>query len=458
MAEGVLAEIAGRKRRDVAERLSGAGFDPEPTRRSLRLALARPGARFIMEVKKASPSGHRSDVAVESAVAAYAPVADAVSVLTDAPYFGGSLDDLRTARSRFDGPILAKDFIVDPRQVAEARQHGADAVLVILAMLGDEEAAAVMAESRRLAMDAVVEVHDEVELQRALGLGARIVGINNRDLRTLATDLSVTERLAPLVPGDCIAISESGVRDRRDVERIAPRVDGFLVGSSLMASPDVAEAARALVHGRTKICGVTQAADAALSAHSGATHVGMVFAEHSPRRIASGAVSVAEAALQGGARPVGVFQDQDPDFVAGRARELGLAAVQLHGAEGGLEQLRRKLPETCEIWAACAVGDQVEPERTAADRMVYDTRANGRSGGTGQAFDWALVAGRPSLADSFLAGGIDPQNARAAQRVGAYGIDVCSGVEASPGRKSAEKIAALFEALRPVCRRTADAQ
>src|SRR5262245_24454610 len=105
MAEGVLAEIAERKRQDVAERLGGLSFDPQPTRRGLREALAKPGARFIMEVKKASPSGHRSSVSVEQAVAAYAPVADAISVLTDEPYFNGSLEDLRTVRSRFDGPI-----------------------------------------------------------------------------------------------------------------------------------------------------------------------------------------------------------------------------------------------------------------------------------------------------------------------------------------------------------------
>ncbi len=115
----------------------------QPTIRSRRSAAfaprsGKPGARFLMEVKKASPSGHRSGFSVEEAVTAYAPVADAISVLTDAPYFNGSLDDLRTVRARFDGPILAKDFIVDPRQVAEARLHGADAVLVILAMLDDD--------------------------------------------------------------------------------------------------------------------------------------------------------------------------------------------------------------------------------------------------------------------------------------------------------------------------------
>ncbi|MCH8616098.1 bifunctional indole-3-glycerol-phosphate synthase TrpC/phosphoribosylanthranilate isomerase TrpF [Sphingomonas sp. SM33] len=454
MAEGVLAEIAERKRRDVADRLAGTSFDPEPTRRSLREALAKPGARFIMEVKKASPSGHRSSFSVEQAVAAYAPVADAISVLTDTPYFSGSLDDLRTVRGRFDGPILAKDFIVDPRQVAEARLHGADAALVIMAMLDDAAAAAVMAEAHRLAMDVIVEVHDELELHRALALGAQIIGINNRDLRTLKTDLAVTERLVTGVPDDRLVISESGVRDRRDVERLAKNVDAFLVGSSLMASSDVAHAARALVYGNIKICGLTSEDDASMAAGK-ATHAGLIFADASPREVTDRADVIANAARSAGAKPIGVFQDQDFDFVAGMANEIGLAAVQLHGEESDLHQLREKLPEDCEIWAVSAVTNEVSPERPGADRILYDTKANGRTGGTGQMFDWSLLAGRPELPDAFIAGGIGPANARDAQAVGAYGIDVCSGVEASPGRKDPEKVAALFEAARPACRRTA---
>jgi indole-3-glycerol phosphate synthase/phosphoribosylanthranilate isomerase len=454
MAEGVLAEIAERKRVDVAERLAGASFDPQPTHRSLRAALSRRGARFIMEVKKASPSGHRSSAGVEEAAEAYAPVADAISVLTDAPYFNGSLDDLRTVRSRFDGPILAKDFIVDPRQVGEARLHGADAVLVILAMIEDSDATAVIAEARRLAMDTIVEVHDEAELQRALALGAEIIGINNRDLRTLRTDLAVTERLAGLVPRDRIVISESGVHGRRDVERLSPGVDAFLVGSSLMASPNIAEAARALVHGRIKICGVTRASDAAQAAECGATHVGMIFAQASTRKVGSAAPAIAEEARRGGSKPVGVFQNQPVDLVAGLARDLGLAAVQLHGNEQEFDRLRELLSSGCEIWAACGVGAKVDSERPGADRILYDTKANGRSGGTGQAFDWGLVADRPHLSRAFIAGGITPANAAAAQRVGAYGIDVGSGVEYAPGRKDPERLHALFTAVRPACRRS----
>jgi len=455
MAEGILGEIAARKRFDVSGRLDGATFDPEPTRRCLRTALARPGARFIMEVKKASPSGHRSTVGVEQAASAYAPVADAISVLTDAPYFGGSLGDLASVRKRFDGPILAKDFIVDPRQVTEARTYGADAVLAILAMIDDADARALMAEAGRLGMDVIVEVHDEPELERALALGAAIIGINNRDLRTLTTNLEITERLAARVPDDRIVISESGIRERSDVERLAARVDAFLVGSSLMASDDIGQAARALVHGRVKVCGLTRAGDAALAARAGATHLGLIFADESPRKVRADALAIVEEARVSGLKSVGVFQDQGQSYVARKARELALDAVQLHGRETGMEQLRGALPDGCEIWAACGVGTEVEPEREGADRILYDTSLNGRSGGIGMAFDWSLLAARPTLPGAFLAGGIGPSNARAAQRMGAYGIDVGSSVEEAPGIKDPAKLHALFDSLRPDCRRSA---
>lgn len=448
MAESILAEIVRRKRHDIGARLHGSSLDPEPTRRSLRSALARPGARFVMEVKRRSPSGHRSKIGVAEAVAAYAQVADAISVLTDGPFFSGSLDDLREARARFDGPILAKDFVIDPRQVAEARMHGADAVLAILAVLSNDEAAAVIAEAKRLGMDVIVEVHDEAEVKRAVALGAAIIGINNRDLNTLKTDLAVTERLASLPPQDVILISESGIHMRADVERLSAKADAFLVGSSLMASDDIAFAARALVHGPVKICGLTHAEDVAAAADAGATHAGFIFAEDSPRMVGQSAAVVTAEAQARDLKAVGVFRDQNNKTVAAVADACGLDAVQLHGGDS-LDGLADGLPEDCEIWAACGVGERAEPMPARADRTLFDTRLNGCSGGTGRSFDWKLVAGRPDLPSAFLAGGIGPANARGAQQVGAFGIDIGSAIESVPGRKDPAKLRAVFDALRP---------
>jgi len=448
----VLARIVERKRSEVTKRLGGWPVQAPPTTRSLKAALARPGARFIMEVKRKSPSGHQGRFTLEEAIAAYSPVADAISVLADGPDFGGSLDDIRRARQLFDGPILAKDFIVDAAQVSEARAAGADAVLAMMSVLDDMTAATVIAEARRYNMDVIVEVHDEAEMGRAIGLRASIIGINNRDLKTLRTDLSVTERLAPMVPGGVILIAESGISSREDVERLAPCVDAFLVGSSLMSSTDIVGAARSLVHGRVKLCGLTRVEDVELAATAGATHAGFVFVPGTPRAVdPCEAVNLVGAARHRGLKTVGVFRDDETADIVGTAEKLGLDAVQLHGREDAAA-IRRALPQAIETWALCGVTETVASRRSGADRSLFDTVRNGSSGGTGKAFDWSKLEGRDDLPSAFLGGGIGPDNARAALRIGAYGLDVGSSVEAEPGIKDPLKVEALFAALRPSCR------
>ena len=459
MAEpgGILGAIVARKRLDVAARLGGRSLadlksHTSPSTRSLAAALGKPGARFIMEVKRASPSeGMLRDAVDPAAIArAYRGAADAVSVLVDTPYFGGSYADLAAVRAVFDGPILAKDFVVDPRQVAEARLHGADAVLVMLSVLDDAAAHDVMAEAASLGMDALVEAHDEAEVRRAVALGARLIGINNRDLRTLEVDLAVTERLAPLVPGDRLIVAESGISGRADVERLASHADAFLVGSSLMKAPRPAEAARALAFGRVKVCGLTSAEDAQAAVSAGASHAGLIFVPNTPRAVT---VDQARPIAATAVPSVGVFRNERLMQVALTTKELGLAAVQLHGEEDSayIKGLRNILPENIEIWAASGVDESV-PERGGADRMLFDTAVAGRCGGTGIRFDWSRIAGRADLDRSLLAGGLNPGNARAAAALGAYALDVGSGVEASPGRKDPARLAAFFEALRPPAR------
>jgi indole-3-glycerol phosphate synthase/phosphoribosylanthranilate isomerase len=328
-------------------------------------------------------------------------------------------------------------------------------VLLMMSVLDDTTAKTAMAEARRLRMDAIVEVHDEAELSRALALGASIVGINNRDLKTMAVDLAVTERLARLVPDDVLVVAESGIRSHADVRRLSRHADAFLVGSSLMAAPDIVEAARTLVHGRVKLCGLTRADDVALAAKRGATHAGFVMVPGSPRAIDEGqAARLAPAARAQGLKAIGVFRNAAPAAVAKAATTLQLDAVQLHGDENhvAVANLRSRLPGTTEIWALCGVANQAAPRRRGADRSLFDTLRNGASGGTGVSFDWRLLIGRADLPDAFIAGGIGPANARAAASLGAYGIDVGSGVEAAPGIKDAAKVDALFAALRPDAR------
>jgi indole-3-glycerol phosphate synthase/phosphoribosylanthranilate isomerase len=450
---GILGEIVEAKRAELAQRLDGVSIDAlreraEPTKRSL-LVLARPGARFILEIKKASPSAGaiRADADAVALARGYSGVADALSVLTDDRFFRGSLGDLTKARAEFDGPILAKDFFIDPRQVVEARIAGADAVLVMLSVVDDARAREMIAEARRFSMDALVEVHDAVEMRRALALGCPLIGINNRDLHDLSIDLSTTEKLAPLAP-DRTLVSESGIDSRADVDRLASHVDGFLVGSSLMSNDNPAEAARALIFGRTKLCGLNCLED--LEAARTAAFAGFVFVPESPRHIAVElAHPLAELARRFGVLPVGVFRGAAPDVVADASGRLGLHAVQLHGGEGAdyIRELRSNLPDSCEIWAAVSVGREPFVGR-GADRLFFDNA----DGGSGRTFDWSLVSDHPDLPNAIVAGGIGAHNARAAHQLGAYAVDVGSAVDERPGRKSSDKIADLFEALRPDCR------
>jgi indole-3-glycerol phosphate synthase/phosphoribosylanthranilate isomerase len=453
-AVGVLGKIAAVKKAEVATRFAGIALDAlrmraQRTRRSLADAIARPGASFILEIKKASPSmgSIRNDADPGALARGYAGVADALSVLTDSSFFGGSTQDLAKARSAFEGPILAKDFFIDRRQVVEARIAGADAVLVMLSLLLDEEALEIIAEARLHAMDALVEVHDEAEMRRAVELGVPLIGINNRDLRDLSIDLSTTERLSKLAP-DRLLVAESGICGRGDVARLAPRVNGFLVGTSLMRAPNPAEAARELVTGRVKLCGLTHPDD--VREGRAATFAGFVFVPSSPRRLtAKMAAPLAGQARRYGMLPVGVFRNAPLPVVADLATLLNLGAVQLHGSEdlGYARALRRQLPASCEIWTAVSVGR--EPlTRGGGDRLLFDSG----SGGTGRSFDWRRVAQHARLPQALVAGGIGPGNARGAASLGAYAIDVGSAMDAAPGVKSPERIRALFSSLRHTCR------
>ncbi|GAA4713903.1 bifunctional indole-3-glycerol-phosphate synthase TrpC/phosphoribosylanthranilate isomerase TrpF [Sphingomonas lutea] len=453
----VLDRILARKRTEVAARRRTIA-PPPPSVRSLKTALARPDARFIMEVKPRSPSGHVARYSVEEASAAYAPVADAISVLTDSGDFGGSLDDIGRVREQFDGPILAKDFVIDAFQVPEARAAGADAVLAMLSVLDDSLASEVMAAARRLAMDVLVEVHDETEMARAIALGADIIGINNRDLKTLQTDLRVTERLAPLAPEGVLVVAESGIASRADVMRLSPLVDAFLVGSSLMAADDIGGAARSLIHGRVKICGLTREEDVEAVIRAGATHAGLILVPDTPRALSLDAARpLAMLARRGGLKTVGVFRDEESAQVIAAARALQLDAIQLHGRESAREiaQFRSCLPPSVEIWAVRGIDENmIEPPRNA-DRSLFDTRVGDRCGGSGIAFDWDRLRTDPELPGAFISGGLNAANIGGAAKLGAHGLDLSSGVESAPGIKDQAKLAGLFDALRPPARRAA---
>jgi indole-3-glycerol phosphate synthase len=259
-----LTEICARTRDDVSARKAArplvdveaaardaANGAPRGFRKALAARIAAGGLGLIAEIKKASPSAGliREDFDPPALARAYqAGGAACLSVLTDFPYFQGRDEYLTAARAAVDLPVLRKDFMVDPYQIPESRAIGADCVLLILAVLDDGSARELAAAAQDWGMDVLVEVHDEAELARAARLDTGLIGINNRNLKTLKTDLAVTERLAPLAPKDAVLVCESGIGNAADITRMAgagPRC--FLVGESLMRAPDVAQAARALL-------------------------------------------------------------------------------------------------------------------------------------------------------------------------------------------------------------------
>jgi indole-3-glycerol phosphate synthase/phosphoribosylanthranilate isomerase len=462
VSASVLAKILAVKAEEVARAKAerpAASLEAElaPSDRGFRDALAAPGGRFILEVKKASPSRGpiRPDLELEQLLALYDRHADAVSVLTDAPFFGGSPEDLRAARRLTRRPLLRKDFVIDPYQVAEARWLGADAVLLIVAALSDAQLVELREQALAYGMDALVEVHDEAELDRALAAGADLVGVNNRNLKDLSIDLAVTERLAGRLPEGVVTVSESGLETRADVLRLAPRADAFLIGSSILAAADMAAKVKELVYGRVKICGITRRADAEAALDAGASWLGFIFHPASPRCITPEACE--ELARGLGGVKVGVFVEQGIEEIEAIARRCRLHGVQLHGERdpAALRQLKARLEHVFVVQVLpVADAPPVLPDEGPVDYWLLDTADPTRHGGTGRRFDHGLLAdlrrddGARFGERVILAGGLDPDNIASAAALVPFALDLASGVEAEPGRKDRDKLQRLFAALR----------
>jgi indole-3-glycerol phosphate synthase/phosphoribosylanthranilate isomerase len=466
----ILEKIVADKRIEIDELkkttpLSSFIDELTPTTKDMYTALRRtkekPEAGFILECKKASPSKGliRPDFDVKSICQTYDKYAAAISVLTDEKYFQGNFDYLKLVTETVSCPVLNKDFFIDAYQVHLARYYGADAILLMLSVLSDQQYVELSKIAEQYNLAILTEISTADERDRAIKLNAKMIGINNRDLRDLSTDISRTFDFAPTLPDDRIIISESGIYNNSQVRELAPAVDGFLVGSSLMAMDnnaynDIDLACRKLIYGNNKVCGLTTPEYATVAAESGAQFGGLIFAKKSPRCInKEQALNIISA--QPHLDYVGVFVNQDCTDIIDLVTSLKLTAVQLHGDEDEayIEGLNSKLAEiecnTCQVWQANTVLETVPELSTKVAHHILD----GKSPGSGQAFNWQVLAqSKQDLSSSLLAGGLNEGNINLALAqltdLDLFGLDLNSGVEISPGIKSSEKLANVFAQIR----------
>lgn len=469
----VLEGIVEGRRGHLAEiRARIAHVDPATLTKSTRSLYASLGGgeenggrglnRFIMECKSSSPSlGMIREHYEPGAIAAiYSRFASGISVLCEPDRFGGDYDHLATVAATTHLPVLCKDFTIDPVQIHAARYFGADAILLMLSVLDDAEYAELAAEADRLGLDILTEVIDEEEVARAVELGAKIIGVNHRNLHDLSIDLTRSGRLAELIPDDAVLISESGIRDNYTARKLGGHSNGFLVGSQLTSQPDIDAAARELVYGPNKVCGLRTVAAAQAARAAGAVYGGLIFEEASPRNV-SRETSKKIIAAETGLKYVAVSRREQG---WGELVQPGITAVQVQAplrenvaAELNLLQsIRAEVGEEVEIWRAVSMNQPQGAEIAAAlanegvvDRLVLDS---GR-GGTGTSFDWSTIPAAVRK-HALLAGGLGLANLTDALGVGCAGLDLNSGLEYSAeagewaGHKDSGAIRRAFATIR----------
>ncbi|HEX5465080.1 MAG TPA: tryptophan synthase subunit beta [Candidatus Limnocylindrales bacterium] len=494
---GVLDEIAARRAHDLALELEGrtaaqltrlAEGPGVPAPRDVVGPLLRPGLHLIAEVKRRSPSAGSlapAEADLPGRARAYERGgAAAVSVLCEPHWFGGTVDDLRAVRAVVSLPVLAKEFVVDPRQLPLLRAAGADAVLLIAVLHPRARLAALVRRAFDLGLEPLVEAHDRRDLDRALASGARLVGLNSRDLRTLEVDPERSRDLRAEVPDDRLMVAESGIADPAELRSWrALGFDAALVGESLMRAGTEPEAIAATVGafvaaGRepspsedpaaadrapfVKICAVTDVPGALAAVRAGADAIGLNFVPGTRRALSleqAQAIVAAVGVAAGPQRPrlVGVFADRPTDELRAIAETLDLDVVQLNGEEPpeAVAALGRPCFKVLHLPAAAgqeppdAVRDPaaaVAPIVARARiylaqpnlvRLLLDTADPHVPGGTGRRADPTLAAAVAREVPVTLAGGLEPANVAAAlQAVPARGVDVASGVEFAATRSA----------------------
>ena len=478
IVEATKIRVAQEKQVESPEAVKAAALAlPSDTGFPFEAALRQQDFNFICEVKKASPSkGIIAEhfpylhIAKEYEMAGAA----AISVLTEPDFFKGDKKYLQEIASTVKIPVLRKDFIIDEYQIYQAKVWGASAILLICACLDVPTLTKFRELADSLGLSSLVEAHDEQEVQMAIDCGARIIGVNNRNLKDFTVDVQNSVRLRNLVQDDVIFVSESGLETPEDIQVLRDNNIGVaLMGETFMRSPNKVEKL-AYLYGPTyytpkvKMCGISKVETIPAIVDAKPDYMGLVFApskrqvtvdqakilvEELHRGYAKKYGSDTEHDKNGTIKTVGVFVNETVENLVTIANEANLDAVQLHGDEDEAFIQSLKERTNVEVWKAVQIRSAADVEKwidSSADMLLFDAYHKDERGGTGEVFDWSSLDTfeRPFM----LAGGIDSTNvARAIRTVRPYGIDISSGIETN-GVKDDEKIKAFTKIVNSIGR------
>lgn len=476
IVEATKIRVAQEKQVESPEAVKAAALAlPSDTGFPFEAALRQQDFNFICEVKKASPSKGiiaehfpYLDIAKEYEVAGAA----AISVLTEPDFFKGDKKYLQEIASTVKIPVLRKDFIIDEYQIYQAKVWGASAILLICACLDVPTLTKFRELADSLGLSSLVEAHDENEVQMAIDCGARIIGVNNRNLKDFTVDVQNSVRLRNLVQDDVTFVSESGLETPEDIQVLRDNNIGVaLMGETFMRSPNKVEKL-AYLYGPTyytpkvKMCGISKVETIPAVVEAKPDYMGLVFAPSKRQVTVDQAKTLVEeihkeCALKYGSdtehdkndtiKTVGVFVNETVDNLVTIANEVNLDAVQLHGDEDETFIQSLKERTNVEVWKAVQIRSAADVEEwidSSADMLLFDAYHKDERGGTGEVFDWSSLDAfeRPFM----LAGGIDSTNvARAIRTVRPYGIDISSGIETN-GVKDDEKITAFTKIVKSI--------
>ena len=478
IVEATKIRVAKEKEVETLEAVKAAALAlPSDTGFPFEAALRQQDFNFICEVKKASPSKGiiaehfpYLDIAKEYEMAGAA----AISVLTEPDFFKGDKKYLQEIASTVKIPVLRKDFIIDEYQIYQAKVWGASAILLICACLDVPTLTKFRELADSLGLSSLVEAHDGKEVQMAIDCGARIIGVNNRNLKDFTVDVQNSVRLRNLVQDDVIFVSESGLETPEDIQVLRDNNIGVaLMGETFMRSPNKVEKL-AYLYGPTyytpkvKMCGISKVETIPAVVEAKPDYMGLVFAPSKRQVTVDQAKILVEELHRGYAKKygsdtehdkndtiktVGVFVNETVDNLVTIANEANLDAVQLHGDEDEAFIQSLKERTNVEVWKAIQIRTAADTEKwidSSADMLLFDAYHKDERGGTGEVFDWSSLDAfeRPFM----LAGGIDSTNvARAIRTVRPYGIDISSGIETN-GVKDDEKITAFTKIVKSIGR------